>query len=122
MADDLSLADLVGPRGRSDLVKAIVISFTYDLDWLLPHFDSNAELSLVFNDHEPDRPRRVCSHPNATIIYPRAGQTWAGVMHVKLLVLFYSKYARIVVMTGNLNQINGTTCDNVSSNKWRRAK
>jgi len=110
----LTLADLAGPPGRGDLISAVVCGFTYDLDWLLQHFSPTANLTLVLNNHDPHRPRRVRSHPNATVLYPRAEGTWGGVMHVKLLVLFYSTYCRIVILTGNLNPVNWTTCDNAS--------
>jgi hypothetical protein len=114
---DLSLGDLIGPVGRPDLIKAIVTSYRSEVDWIATHFAPDTDLTLVL-PYRPQNPPAALPreyHPTTTAVYPPTNQAYHGVMHVKLLVLVYETYCRLVVLTANLYEFDWTECDNVSS-------
>lgn len=116
MPTDLCLSDLIGPRGRADLIQAIVCTYKADVNWIASHFDPTTNLTFVLphRDQKPPAGLPHEYHPTTTTIYPRTDQAYNGTMHVKLLVLVYDAYCRIVVMTANLYRFDWTECDNVS--------
>lgn len=116
--DSLSIADLVGPTSRPDIIKAITSTFANDLEYLLPHFHPDTDLTLVLPHHEKNQPTQPPRpvHPQfpRTVMVSPAMKGFYGSAHVKIIVVFYQTYCRIVVPTANLVAYDWAAMDNVS--------
>lgn len=73
------------------------------MDWVAKHFAPGTDLTLVL-PYRPQNPPNALPrshHLTTTTVYPpKPGRH--GVMHVKALVLCYTSYCRIAVLTANL--------------------
>lgn len=102
-ANDIKLEEVLQP---SHLDAAMISSFQWDWNWLLPKLDTQ-RTKFVFVIHAKDEETRKKSRtdfdgaPNVRLCFPPIeGQI--GCMHSKLMLLFYPTYLRVVIPTANL--------------------
>ena len=102
-ANDIKLDEVLQ---RSQLEAAVLSSFQWDWDWLLPKVDTH-RTKFVFVLQAKDESTKkqyqldFSDIPNVRLCFPSMeGQI--NCMHSKLMLLFYPNYLRIVVPTANL--------------------
>ena len=95
--DDIKFEEVV----QSSILKtAVLSSCQWDDDWLFSKVDcKKTKVSLVMDENEPRAPQMHQKHKYLAICGP---ESVSGIMHSKLMLLFYEHYARLVVPTGNL--------------------
>ena len=90
----------------TSLQAAVLSAFQWDFDWLFPKMDTKrTSFVLVMQAKYESRQRQIRSDfdgiPNVRLCFPSMeGQI--NCMHSKLMLLFYDRYMRIAVPTGNL--------------------
>ncbi|KAI9143771.1 hypothetical protein BKA69DRAFT_45662 [Paraphysoderma sedebokerense] len=96
--DRIKFKDLID---ANHLRRALLSSFVWEDDWLFQHVPADIPICLVRT--EPFSLEPVPS--NIKIVNPPMLQN-RGCMHVKLLVLFFDEYVRIVITSANLIAIH----------------
>ncbi len=102
-ANDIKLEEVLQ---RSHLEAAVLSSFQWDWDWLLPKLDTQrTKFVFVLQAKEETTKQQYRSDfsgiPNVRLCFPSMeGQI--NCMHSKLMLLFYSTHLRVVVPTANL--------------------
>ncbi|KAL2815953.1 tyrosyl-DNA phosphodiesterase-domain-containing protein [Aspergillus granulosus] len=91
---------------KSDLELAVLSSFMWDMEWLFSKVDLRNTRFIMVMQAKDDATKRQYESETATMknlrlcFPPMDGQV--NCMHSKLMLLFHSKYLRIVVPTANL--------------------
>jgi tyrosyl-DNA phosphodiesterase-1 len=85
------------------LQKCLLSSYVVDEEWLLPRFDNITNVILVTHDGERGMKTRISKDGNLTMVWPAFPKFPSyGVMHSKIMLLWYDQHLRIVISTGNL--------------------
>ena len=86
---------------QSEILKtAVLSSCQWDDDWLFSKVDcKRTKVTLVMDENESRAPHIHQKHKYLAICGP---ESVSGIMHSKLMLLFYEHYTRLVVPTGNL--------------------
>lgn len=98
----ISFQEIVQPIG---LQKCIFTAYCIDESWLLPHLRKVPRIVFCTHNHEGRRPPRAgrFKRGNLTVIFPPFPSfPNYGVMHSKLMLLFYSTFLRVVISSANL--------------------
>lgn len=102
-ADDIKLEEVLQP---SQLQAAVLSSFLFEWDWLVPKLDTQ-RTKFVFVVQAKDEKTKEQYHsdfggiPNVRLCFPPM-EGGVNCMHSKLMLLFYPTHLRIVVPTANL--------------------
>lgn len=114
-----SLTDLLRPTDpKAPLKSALLSSYMFDFDWLLPHFDTR-KVSFVLvlhardNNHKTQLSADFAGIPNVRLTFPYVGGN-VVCMHSKISILFYEQHlddqkfergpnrCRIIIPSANL--------------------
>ena len=95
--DDLKIEEVLQSR---ILKRAVLSSFIWDGDWLFSKVDcKRTKVTLVMDENNGPALEFYNKYKYISICGPK---DVVGIMHSKLMLLFYDKYMRIVVPTANL--------------------
>ena len=101
--DDIKIEEVLQ---RSDLTLAVLSSFQWDFDWLVPKIDAQRTQMVFVMQAKTDRHKQqyvddFTGISNIRLCFPpMAGQV--NCMHSKLMLLSHPAYLRVVVPTANL--------------------
>ena len=101
--DDIMIEEVLQ---RSDLTLAVLSSFQWDFDWLVPKFDAQRTYMIFVmqaktHRHKQQYVRDFAGICNVKLCFPpMEGQV--NCMHSKLMLLSHPGYLRVVVPTANL--------------------
>lgn len=95
--DDIKIEEVLqSPK----LKTAVLSSFQWDADWLFNKIDcKRTSVTLIMDENEAQAPMIHAKYKRIAICGPK---NVIGIMHSKLMLLFYENYARIVIPTANL--------------------
>jgi hypothetical protein len=97
------------------LQKCLLTSYVVDAEWLLPKLKNIQNVIICYDDGERHSKPLVTKRGNLTCICPSFPKfPNYGVMHCKLMLLFYFDSLRVVVSTGNLVPYDSESVQNVS--------
>ena len=103
IGDDITIEEVLQ---RSDLTLAVLSSFQWDFDWLIPKLDAR-RTQMVFvmqaksDSHKQQHLNDFAGISNVRLCFPpMEGQV--NCMHSKLMLLSHPDYLRVVVPTANL--------------------
>ncbi|KAI9220949.1 tyrosyl-DNA phosphodiesterase-domain-containing protein [Blastocladiella britannica] len=94
----LKFSDLVD---KHHIQAAILSSFVWQEEWLFPHFPPGIRMCFISNPKSPVQllPEMVGHVSNVCPVMP---QQQFGCMHVKLAILVYRTFVRVVISSANL--------------------
>ena len=95
--DDIKIEEVIQPR---ILKVAALSSWQWDAHWLLSKINTRTtSVTLIMDENTAEAPSIHQAYPYISIVGP---QNVGGIMHAKIMLLFYETYSRIVVSTANL--------------------
>lgn len=98
-----------------NLQKCVLTSYCVDLEWLLPLLIDIPSAILCVNDGSHRSSASSATTGNITTVTPAFPKfPNYGVMHSKLMLLFYPSFLRLVVSSGNLVPYDYDLVQNVS--------
>ncbi|KAJ3205448.1 hypothetical protein HDU82_005192 [Entophlyctis luteolus] len=103
----ISFAEVLQP---SQLKSAFMSAFQLDIHWLTGIVPKNVPVCLALHNPEPTGPLK---RDNYTLVFPRLLSKAYSTMHIKLCILFYDSYLRVVISSANLVKYDWDTLENV---------
>ncbi|ORY33294.1 phospholipase D/nuclease, partial [Rhizoclosmatium globosum] len=103
----ISLIHLTQPLS---LRKAFLSAFQFDLNWIASTLPPNIPVCLAFHSPSSTPPR---IQKNICIVFPKLNSTTYATMHIKLCVLYFDGFVRVVVSSANLVQYDWEELENI---------
>ncbi|KAJ3119458.1 hypothetical protein HK100_000306 [Physocladia obscura] len=88
---------------------AFFSSFQSDFEWIANHLPPHIKICFALHNPKRTPPRR---QNNITLVYPKLTAGYS-IMHVKLCVLYYDAYVRVVISSANLVDYDWESLENV---------